>query len=82
MVAVFDKDPSLSMFYLGEHELKLNGTMMYRHEDYLAAVDMVSSGAIYLEPLISNRFLFEQYDEAYKFIDENRSTSMKIIIKL
>lgn len=82
VVAVFDKDPSLSMFYLGEHELKLNGTMMYRHEDYLAAVDMVSSGAIHLEPLISNSFLFEQYDEAYKFIDENRSTSMKIIIKL
>ena len=56
--------------------------MMYRHEDYLTAIDQVSLGAIRLEPLISNHFPFEQYDEAYKFIDENGATSMKIIIKL
>ena len=37
---------------------------------------------IRLEPLISNHFPFEQYDKAYKFIDENSATSMKIIIKL
>lgn len=82
VVAVFGKDPSLDMFYLGEHELKVNGTMMYRHEDYLTAIDQVCSGAIRLEPLISNHFPFEQYDKAYKFIDENSATSMKIIIKL
>ena len=82
VVAVFGKDPSLDMFYLGEHELKVNGTMMYRHEDYLTAIDQVSLGAIRLEPLISNHFPFEQYDKAYKFIDENSATSMKIIIKL
>lgn len=37
VVAVFAKDPALSMFFLGEHELILAGTMMYRHEDYLTA---------------------------------------------
>ena len=80
IVAVFAKDPALSMFYLGEHELRLIGTMMYRHEDYLTAVDYVSRGIVNLEPLISNRFAFEQYDEAYKYIDENKATTMKVII--
>ena len=65
-----------------DSQMVVNGTMMYRHEDYLTAIDQVSSGAIRLEPLISNHFPFEQYDEAYKFIDENSATSMKIIIKL
>lgn len=82
VVAVFEKDPSLSMFYLGEHELTLVGTMMYRHEDYLETVQMISEGKINLEPLISNRFGFEEYDDAYKFIDANRTTSMKVIIDL
>lgn len=82
VVAVFSKDPALSMFYLGEHELRLIGTMMYRHEDYLTAVEMVSKGEINLEPLISNRFPFEQYLEAYRFIDANRETSMKVMIDL
>ena len=82
VVAVFEKDPALSMFYLGEHELTLVGTMMYRHEDYLETVKMISEGKINLEPLISNRFPFEQYAEAYRFIDENRMTAMKVMIEL
>ena len=82
IVAVFSKDPALSMFYLGEHELNIVGTMMYRHEDYVATVDAVAKGTINLEPLISNRFSFEEYDDAYKFIDDNRMTCMKVIIDL
>jgi len=82
VVAVFEQDPALSMFYLGEHELRLIGTMMYRHEDYLDAISFVHSGAVKLEPLISRHFPFEQYDDAYRFIDANRETSMKVIIDL
>ena len=53
---------------------------MYRHEDYLTAIDYVSKGIVDLKPLVSNRFAFEEYDEAYKFIDSHRETSMKVII--
>ena len=80
VVAVFAKDPALSMFYLGEHELKLIGSMMYRHEDYLTAIDYVNKGIVNLKPLVSNRFAFEEYDDAYKFIDTHRETSMKVLI--
>ena len=82
VVAVFAKDPALSMFHLGEHELRLIGSMMYRHEDYLTAIDYVSKGIVNLKPLISNRFAFEEYDNAYRFIDSHRETSMKVIIDL
>lgn len=80
VVAVFAKAPALSMFYLGEHELRLIGSMMYRHEDYLTAIDYVSKGIVNLKPLVSNRFAFEEYDDAYKFIDTHRETSMKVLI--
>ena len=80
VVAVFAKDPALSMFYLGEHELRLIGSMMYRHEDYLTAIDYVNKGIVNLKPLVSNRFAFEEYDDAYKFIDVHRETSMKVLI--
>ena len=56
--------------------------MMYRHEDYLKAVEEIDAGRIVLQPLISNRFPFEQFDEAYKFIDANRETCMKVMIDL
>lgn len=80
VVAVFAKDPALSMFYLGEHELRLIGSMMYRHEDYLTAIDYVNKSIVNLKPLVSNRFAFEEYDDAYKFIDAHRETSMKVLI--
>ena len=82
IVAVFAKDPALSMFYLGEHELTLLGTMMYRHEDFVKTVENIASGTVKLKPLISNRFAFEDYDKAYKFIAANRMGTMKVIIEL
>lgn len=82
IVGVHAHDPAISMFYLGEHELNLIGSMMYRHEDYLKAVEEIESGRIVLKPLISNRFPFERYDDAYRFIDANREKSMKVMIDL
>lgn len=82
VVAVFGEDPRLSMFHLGEHELNLVGTMMYRHEDYLLTVKNIADGSIKLDALISNIFPFEKYAQAYKFIDESRGKSMKVIIDL
>lgn len=82
VVAVFGKDPALSMFHLGEHELRLVGTMMYRHEDYLEAVRCISEGTINLAPLVSDRFALEDYAKAYRFIDANREKVMKVIVDL
>lgn len=82
VVAVFARDPSLSMFHLGEHELRLVGSMMYRHEDYLKAVECISCGAVRLEPLVSGTFSLQDYGKAYRYIDENRETAMKVIIDL
>ena len=82
IVGVQAKDPAVSMFHLGEHELNLIGSMMYRHEDYLKAVEEISAGRIRLAPLVSNRFPLEKYREAYEFIDANRETCMKVLIDL
>ncbi len=82
IVGVHAKDPAISMYYLGEHELRLLGSLMYRHEDYLKAVEEISKGTINLEPLVSNRFAFEQYAEAYQYIDSNRETCMKVLVDL
>jgi len=82
ILGVYAENPRINMFYVGEHELKVIGSLMYRHEDYLDAVEAISSNKIRLEPLISNHFPFEKYDEAYRFIDEQKDRSMKVIIDM
>jgi len=82
ILGVYAKNPTVNMFYLGEHELNVFGSMMYKHEDYEAAVEMISNGKINLEPLISKHFPFEEYQQAYKFIEEQGEKTMKVIIDL
>lgn len=80
ILGVYAKNPVVNMYFVGEHELNLFGSMMYRHEDYLEAVTMISQGKIVIDPLISAHFPFERYQDAYHFIEENSDKVMKVMI--
>jgi 2-desacetyl-2-hydroxyethyl bacteriochlorophyllide A dehydrogenase len=82
ILGVFEENPVVNMYYLGEHELKVYGSMMYRHEDYEAAIAMIASGKIILDPLLSNTYPFEEYLEAYSYIDKQGDKIMKVMIEL
>jgi len=82
ILGVYSRNPVVNMFYLGEHELNILGSLMYRHEDYETAVEMISSGKIITEPMITESFHFDQYQEAYKFILEKGEKSLKVMIDL
>lgn len=82
VVAVFSKNPEINMAVLDEHELTLVGSMMYLHEDYVQAADMLAEGTFIVNPLVTQRFDFMDYAEAYKCIDEHREECMKVMIDL
>lgn len=82
ILGVYSQNPVVNMFYLGEHELNVFGSMMYRHEDYEAAVEMIASGKIITTPLLSKSFPFDKYIDAYRFIEEQGDKSMKVMIEL
>lgn len=80
LVAVFAKEAHVDLFTLNDHELDLDTTMMYRHEDYVDAIRLVKEGKIQLRPLMSRHFAFTDYLDAYKYIEANRETTMKVLI--
>lgn len=80
LVAVFADMAKVDLAVLNDHELDLNTSMMYRHEDYLDAIQFVSEGKVHLRPLMSKHFDFNDYLEAYRYIDANRETTMKVLI--
>lgn len=82
LVAVYAGMAHVDLAVLNDHELDLNTTMMYRHEDYVDAIRLVEKGAIRLEPLMSKWFAFRDYQAAYRYIDDNRETTMKVIINI
>jgi 2-desacetyl-2-hydroxyethyl bacteriochlorophyllide A dehydrogenase len=82
IVGVFGSKPSIDMGRVGEHELSMIGSMMYRHEDYETAVDWIARGLIATRPLESRHFPLERYAEAYRFIEEQGVESMKVFVDL
>jgi L-iditol 2-dehydrogenase/threonine 3-dehydrogenase len=82
IAGVFEEDPTINMGFVGEHELSLIGTLMYKHEDYLEAVEFISQNKICTEPLVTRHFPFEDYDKAYKYIDTVGPETMKVMIDL
>ena len=56
--------------------------MMYRNEDYLDAIRLVNEKKVVLAPLVSKHFAFGDYLKAYQYIDENRESTMKVIINV
>ncbi|MDD2534659.1 MAG: alcohol dehydrogenase catalytic domain-containing protein [Eubacteriales bacterium] len=80
LVAVFADLAKVDLAKLNDSELCLNTSMMYRHEDYLEAIALVSEEKIQLKKLITRHFNFTDYQKAYEYIDQNRESTMKILI--
>ena len=80
LVAVYAGMAHCDLAKLNDSELDLNTTMMYRHEDYVDAIRFVSEGKIQLRPLMSKHFAFADYLAAYEYIDNNKETTMKVLI--
>lgn len=80
IVGVYEEHPRLNMGFVGEHELTVQGSMMYKHDDYVQAIEYVVSGELQLTPLITHRFEFNAYNDAYQFIAENSTATLKVLI--
>jgi L-iditol 2-dehydrogenase/threonine 3-dehydrogenase len=80
IVGVFEENPVVNMGFLGEHELNVLGSMMYRHEDYEEAVHFIADGRIQTTPLITSHFPFDKYLDAYHFIEKEGHKSLKVMI--
>ncbi|MGC1392524.1 MAG: zinc-binding dehydrogenase [Bacteroidales bacterium] len=82
ILGVYSMNPVVNIFYLGELELNVFGSMMYLNEDYEQAVEMISSGKIITAPLLTKSFSFSNCTDAYKFIYKHCDKTMKVMIDL
>lgn len=82
IVGVFGQKPPVDIGLVQDKELRLIGTLMYKEADYYKAIELIQSGKIILDPLISKYFSFKEYGEAYQYIEKNRDETMKVIIDL
>lgn len=80
VVGVFEEKPVIDFGLIQDRELKVIGSLMYKKDDYETAIDLIQSGKVQLQPLISRHFPIQEYAEAYKYIENNREKTMKVLI--
>lgn len=82
VVGVFGKKPLVDLGLVQDRELSLVGTLMYQKRDYERAIELAAEGKLCLEPLITHRFAFRDYLQAYQTIEALHGASMKVMIEL
>ena len=83
LVAVFAGMAEIDLAVANDHELDIKSTMMYRHDDYVDAIRLVNEKKVHLQPLISKVIPVPGTTlKAYQYIDDNRETTMKVIINV
>ncbi len=82
IVGVFSSRPEVDMGLVQDRELTISGTLMYRREDFIDAIEFVSGGKILLKKIISDEFSFKDYIKAYQYIENNRKKVMKVLVSL
>jgi L-iditol 2-dehydrogenase len=82
VVGVFGKKPVVDLGLVQDRELSLVGTLMYQKADYEQAITLIDQGLVQLDPLITHRFAFENYLQAYQAIEASHGEYMKVMIEM
>jgi L-iditol 2-dehydrogenase len=82
VVCVFGAKPTVDLGLVQDRELSLVGTLMYKAEDYAEAIALAASGKMALDRLVTDRFRFEDYADAYRHIEKAGDRAMKVMITL
>ena len=82
VVGVFGKKPEVDLGLVQDRELSLVGTLMYQQRDYERAMELVAGGQLHLDKMITHRFPFQEYLDAYETIEQAKGNVMKVMITL
>ena len=82
IVGVYGSTPQINMAWVQDREFRLIGTLMYLEKDFQDTIDYMAAGKINMKPLVSKIFKFDEYQDAYKYIENNKDISLKVLIEV
>jgi L-iditol 2-dehydrogenase len=80
VVGVFAMKPEVDFGLVQDHELHIIGSLMYQRVDYERTIELVARGKINVNELITHRFPFNHYLDAYHAIEAAQGKYMKVIV--
>ena len=81
LAGVFEQEVLVNLGLVQDRELELVGTLMYANDDFPTALELIQSGCVQAEPLITHRFPLAQAAEAFATADSRRD-ALKVLIEV
>lgn len=81
VAGVYDEEVPVNLGLVQDRELELVGTLMYANEDFPTAIELVHSGKVRVEPLITHRFPLKEGARAFAVAD-GRQGALKVLIEV
>lgn len=78
----YKAEMTLELPVIQRQEIEMIGHMMYVREEFTDAIAMLSDGRVNIEHVVTKEFPFEQITDAFKFIEDNAQTVMKVVVKM
>ncbi|MEO0795495.1 MAG: zinc-binding dehydrogenase [Verrucomicrobiota bacterium] len=79
VVAIYPKPVEINLFQFFWKELRMSGARVYEPEDYEKAIELIASGELPLDKMISQVEPLEKLPQVFKDLDSNPE-AMKILI--
>ena len=79
LVAVYPQPAELNLFHFFWKELKLIGARVYQPDDYQRAIELMASGALPLEQIITDVQPLENVQQTFERLETN-PTTMKVLL--
>jgi len=82
IVGVPPTDPKIRLSWVQDRELELLGTLMYTRSDFEEARDLIATGKVRTEPLITARYPLERVGEAMDELLTHPESNVKTLITI
>jgi len=85
IIGVFSESIPINVGYIQDHELEIRGVVGYTIRDFETAIRLIIEKKIeteQLSKLITNRFPLRKLKEAYKYIERNQPTVLKVMLEV
>jgi len=80
-IAMFHEEQTFNIANLQGSEKEIVGCMTYTREDTIAALQLLASGQVNTDAVITHRLSYHQAAEGFQIVEKKQDSSIKVLIK-
>ena len=82
VTGIYGKQILVDMFYVQDNEIRVFGTNMYTIKEVEWAIELVHSKKVIAEPLVTDHFTLDTFNEAHEYIAAKTHPYMKVVLDI